>query len=379
MKRKVLLFLTLFLPLVLLADFDKLSLRELARLAAQDIGRSIVIDDSIKDFSVSLDLQSHQKRGDLYALFKNVLFDHDLKVEHRGKYLFVVAGEPGENEEKKVARKYCFSGVTADDASLLMSVYDGVKFKYLPMTDCLVYRSSVDLNDEISALLHSTDKNLRARVVKITIFSVNRDKLRDTGFFTDGLQLGISSYVESHFGDGATGTAYSIDAVANFKAVLKYLTQVGASEIIQSPVMLLTNGVPSEFKAVKTVPYLNSSATIEDAKKSTTESYSYKDVGLQIKITPKIKKSFVYLSLDLISDELVSLNDGRPITQKIEYQNSVVVRPGKAVLLTGFKKVVKNKVRQKNIFSYIPLIGPYLAGKKDDVQHINISLLIEVM
>ncbi len=376
MKRVILMLLILLNPLF--SNFDKLTLRELARLAASDINKNIIVPKKIPKIEVEVNLEDNQGRGALYQLFQNVLFAYDLRLKRRGKYYIVVKDDYKDIKKKLHTFKYCFKGVTADDAKELMSIFD-IKFKYLLMNDCIVYRSTKDLKKEIRAVLKSTDTKLKTKVIKLTIFATNLEKLKNDGIFTDGLELGFENFVDTYFGDSGTSTTYELKAVANFKAVLKYLQQRGISNIMQSPTILLTNGVPATFKAVRTIPYLQTKSKVQDTKQSTTEEYSYKDVGLQIKITPKIKRNYIYLTLNLISEDIVSLNNNRPITQKIEYKNSVILKKGRAILLTGFKKVSKSRTYQRNIFTYIPIIGRYLGGKTNDYQKMQISLFIQML
>ena len=152
------------------------------------------------------------------------------------------------------------------------------------------------------------------------------------------------------------------------------------ANISQSPTVRLTNGVKSTVTSVMNVPYLKTTSTVDAQTNSVTEQYDYKDIGLQINILPKIKNDWVYLNLNLISEELISLDDDKPITQKITYKNSVKLTKGKPILLTGIKKVSKHFEKSGiPLLQAFPLIGQLFRKKSVRNEEQNINILIEVI
>ena len=136
----------------------------------------------------------------------------------------------------------------------------------------------------------------------------------------------------------------------------------------------------SSFKSVKTIPFINSTTTIEDTKESKTEDIQYKDIGLQVFINPKIKKDTVYLDLNLTVEELLDLNSNKPITQKISYMNSVKLSKAAPILLTGLKKeVLDTTVQTTPIFKNIPIFQDIFKHKSSIKKTKDLNILIEVI
>ncbi len=365
-------------------DFD-----QLVELASKDASTNIYLDNSLKDeYEIILNLNDNPKNGEIFAFFKEVLLENNLTLRYNSKYNFYTVVNKKKKRVPQVfpeldpAKKihfytYKIQNVTNKDVSSALSVMPDVIFKYLPQSDMIAYSATEEQHNFINLSLHNTDNHSKQRSIKITIFATTKGKLKEAGTHIE--KFGIE-FDNSVFFGNVSELDSAINNIVQFKANMKFMEEHNYIEIYQSPTMLLTNGIEAKFNSVKTVPYLASTATIQDAQASTTESYSYKDVGLQVRILPKIKKNKIYLDLNLISEELLDINNNRPITQKLTYQNSVVVSKRLPVLLTGFKKTLTVKSGSKvPLLGDIPLFGSLFNFERSNRETVVVNILIEVV
>ncbi|MDQ7046761.1 MAG: hypothetical protein Q9M39_03755, partial [Sulfurovum sp.] len=198
--------------------------------------------------------------------------------------------------------------------------------------------------------------------------------------FGYGLNTKIFNDIIDSFRNGSTSSYDIFSTGFDIDFMFHALKGHSVIDIFQSPTMLLTNGVESVVTSVVNVPYLKTTSTVDSNTNSTIEQYDYKDIGLQIKVMPKIKKGLVYIDLNLVSDELITIEDDKPITQKITYTNSVRIKKGKPILLTGIKKTSQSFSKDGiPLLSDLPLLGALFRGTSTTTEEQNINILIEVL
>jgi len=89
-------------------------------------------------------------------------------------------------------------------------------------------------------------------------------------------------------------------------------------------------------------------------------SYEYKDTGLILKVTPRVRSNnLVVLEIEqVVEDVLTSMASERPVTTKREIKTSITVEDGQTVILGGLMKEAEKSLRQRVPgLSYIPLVG----------------------
>ncbi len=365
-------------------DFD-----QLVEMASKDVDTNIYLDNSLKDsYEVQLNLSKNPKEGEIFAYFTDILDENNLTLRYNQKFRFYTVVNKKKKREPQFFPEvdpktkihfytYKIKNVTNKDVASALSVMPGIVYKYLPQSDMIAYSATQEQHRFVLESLRNTDNKSLQRSIKITIFATTKGKVKEAGTYIE--KAGISFDTSVFFGN-VSDISSAINNIAQFKANMKFMEDNDYIEIFQAPTMLLTNGIEAKFNSVKTVPYLETTSTISDAKTSSTESYNYKDVGLQINVLPKIKKDKIFIDLNLTSEEVLDLNDNRPITQKLTYTNSVVVTKRSPVLLTGFKKTIKSTAGSKiPLLGDIPLFGLLFNFERKKKETVVINILIEVV
>lgn len=267
---------------------------------------------------------------------------------------------------------YKLKYITFDDLSSVFGVYQNVNFKYLKSYNQIVFSCTDEDYKNIRNMILSLDVPITSKNVKITIFTSSDDIASDIGLQISKLGL----HLNSNFSNDISLPDFN-KYIFEFDAYFSALKNNNKISISQSPTFLLTNGTKLSFQSVKNVPYLTQTNTSQNTSTSTTSSYQYKDIGLQISLIPHISKKSTLLDLDMTVEDLIDLNSDKPLTNKLTYQNTIVLNDV-PVLLTGLKKTVTSKnIISIPLLSDLPFVGKAFKYQSIKNEVSNMSILIE--
>jgi len=383
----------LLISLVVVIFADSISFRELTKLVSKDLKKNIYLDKDIPAYSVEFNIQDYSKEGELYEFYKIVLFEHNLKLVYNpsGKFYYIarvidntpdiLPPKPILNPKDKLHYYvYKIKHITNKDVIDCMSIFPNVKYKYLSQSDMIAYSSTREQHQQIDKILSSADNKVLSRTIKITIFSVDKNKLSNMGATINQFGFRFSSQVVSNLEDTISKT-YTFNNSFDIDLFLTFLHRYGLTKVSHSPTILLSNGVEATVNSVATIRYITGVSQVDNSNNNTVrENYQYQDVGLKIKLLPKITKNWVYLDLSLISEELISYEPDNPVIGKVAYHNSFKVVKGKPLLLTGINKTTLKHVNNSiPVLSSIPFFGFLFKGKNVNKTESNINILIEVI
>ncbi len=176
-------------------------------------------------------------------------------------------------------------------------------------------------------------------------------------------------------------------------ATLDLLETLGAAKKLSEPSILCINNTPSTIYVGKTVTVLTGKTT----STSTSESYSRQDIGLTLKVKPRIDSdNKVSLNVDaIIEDILPGSPTLTPITSKRMINTNAIVKNGQSIIIGGLVKNNKDITTQKvPLLGDIPIIGnlfkhkeinkdkttlvimltPYIVKKPSDLAKLRLTL-----
>jgi len=390
---KVIKVLILLISVVSILTASEITFKDLTKLASEDLGKNIYLDKNVANYSVDFNIVDHQKKGEIYEFYKIVLFNNDLFLQYnkRGDFYFIKDKptiiepmiEPVMADWQELHYySYKIKNITNKDVVNCMSIFPKVKFVHLAQSDMIAYSATKKQHVQVKKMLHRSDNSVRAAVVKITLFASKKDNLLSYGSNVRAFNLTLDGTITKILSSLKNGDSksYNLNNTANLAFTLFALDAHGLVDIFQEPTLRLTNGIETSVSSVLNVGYKESTTTYTDAQKNVTENLKYRDIGLTIKVLPKIKSNWVYLDLNLVSEDLLSLDDKVPLTQKITYKSSVKVTKGKPILLTGIRKTSKKYERDGvPILSDIPYLGELFKKQTTKDEDSNINILIEVL
>ena len=175
-----------------------------------------------------------------------------------------------------------------------------------------------------------------------------------SGIYTLSANLGGPALA---FNPGDLGLAIpTIKSGIALGATLDMLETLGAAKKLSEPSILCINNTPSTIYVGKTLTVLTGKTT----STSTSESYTRQDVGLTLKVKPRIDNdNKVSLNVNaVIEDILPGSQTLTPTTSKREISTTTIVRNGQSIIIGGLVKNNKDVTTRKVPFlGDIPFIG----------------------
>ncbi len=200
-----------------------------------------------------------------------------------------------------------------------------------------------------------------------------------------GLAAGTESYayrkskpfVGGNFDADIAGTIRLglLDAV-NVEIALNVLrTQVGA-KLLANPRILVLDNETAEFKIVSEIPYTETSDTSSGGSMTSTQ---FKEVGVELKVTPHITREGMIrlhiLPKFSVVSELGSIIPntgglrGVPTVDAREVDTKALVRDGQTVVLGGLRKrTVSQDISKIPLLGDVPVVGNIFTSVEEEVE-----------
>lgn len=233
-------------------------------------------------------------------------------------------------------------------------------------------------------IIDELDKEKYQVYVKARIVNINSNKTKNIGVkygFAAGDVSASGIYAMSaNFGDaGLTSTASKgvFDYLGNIGsgnksalalgATLDFLQTKGASQSVSNPSILCVNNQESSIYVGKTLSI--SSGTTQNTT-NTVQNYKREDVGLTLKIKPRVSASDkVTLNVETILENILDDGSnnatGQPVTSKQEVKTQAILRHGENIVIGGLVKSYEQNSRTKiPLLGDIPWLGEWLFSSK---------------
>ena len=189
-------------------------------------------------------------------------------------------------------------------------------------------------------------------------------------FGSDSLTTAAKVAVTTALGSigSAASSAFALGATINF------LQSNGAAKSISNPSILCVNNKESSIYVGKTISI--STGTISNANLGSglTSSFKREDVGLTLKIKPRVSsKDKVTLEVETILENVLDDGSknatGQPVTSKEEVKTQAILRHGESIIIGGLVKNYKRtSVSKIPLLGDIPWVGEYLFSSKSESQ-----------
>ena len=169
---------------------------------------------------------------------------------------------------------------------------------------------------------------------------------------------------------------YQTNDILALGVSLNLLNQNGAADIVSEPSLLCLNNKASSIYVGQTV----SVKTSKTNGTTSTESFSREDIGLTLKVKPRISSGGkVLLEIDTKIEDVTNPegSNDQPDTSKKELSTSAIVNDGESVILGGYTRNIRsNTVDKVPFFGDIPLLGALFRNKSTVDDKINLVIII---
>lgn len=362
------------------AEQIEMNLIDFAIYTSEANNINILIDDDLREQNIVFII--NDKEPYLLEAFKKAVNLKGLELVYTEKFYYVTKKEVYFEDDKYRSIKLNF--VKYEDIANFLKVYeDKIKYEFISTSKTLLIKSKENEFNSINQLIKAIDILPKQLKLKVTILETNLDKLKELGsdtsninFQNDGnLFFNLVSYPFS------VNNQVPTNKKDNFYTFLKYLNETGTSEFVSNPVLTLSDEKQTSFNVVSNLPFQMGSTTINDTAVRTSNSYDYKDVGLQISVTPHIyEDNQVYLDLELNVSNIVSNNENLPVTSKKFIKQSFQLPVNKLLVLTGInKKEITTTNNEIPILSDIPFLGWFFKYEATELNKNNLSIIFELI
>jgi general secretion pathway protein D len=330
--------------------FRGASLREAYLALARAVGVNVVFDPSFQDQVVSLDLKDVPFDQALNALDSA---GHSFHRVTDARILTVVPDTQAkrrEYEQQVVKTLFLSNADVKETIDLLRVVLGARRIAPLPGANALTINDTPDKIAAAERIVEIVDKRRAEVVVEVEILQVNRNRLKEYGIYlTSGLDAqgieGIASAVipnpEGDFTlDDNPYSASNLVVTALPGAVLRLLQTDDSTRLLANPQLRVSAGETAQARFGDQVPVpvtiFASIATGGIAQQPIT-SFEYKNVGVNIDITPRVHHNgevTLELKLDISAVGPAGFQ-GLPTFNTREVTSTIRLADGETNLLAG--------------------------------------------
>jgi len=238
-------------------------------------------------------------------------------------------------------------------------------------------------------LVKKLDVDRQQVYVKARIIEISDKKSREVGIkyglagakqYTDGLASFAASLTKKAILPSIPAVSADVDGnyhtndILALGVSLNLLNQNGAADIVSEPSLLCLNNKESSI-------YVGQTISVKTAKTNgTTSTFKREDIGLTLKVKPRISTGGkVLLDIETKIEDVTNpegAND-QPDTSKKELTTSAIVNDGESVILGGYtRNIHSNTVDKVPFFGDIPLLGALFRNKSTTDDKINLVIII---
>jgi general secretion pathway protein D len=256
------------------------------------------------------------------------------------------------------------------------------------LNSLVLISSEIEYN-ELMELIAQLDIERKQVYVKARIVEISESKAKNLG-----VKYGLNAFNVNEGGlytlastlNGGSALAFSgLSIPTNLTqgfglgVGLSFLSSNGVSNTLSEPSILCVNNQESSIYVGQTESILSSSATGTTTTALTQNSYTREDIGLTLKIKPRISNdNKVILTVDTTLEDVVAgSGGGLPTTTKREVKTIAVVKDGEAVIVGG---LIKDKVTESEskvpLLGDIPLLGSLFKDTTYTTDKVNLVIIL---
>lgn len=411
------LFLILFLVFNLYADdeininFKDLRIMDFIHISSKILNKNILITDEIEG-NVNFVSNKPIKKIELTKILNYVLEDKGYILIFNDDILRVVKKTNSEilplntkieliKEEtlKKEIKIFVLKNVEANnvlkiiDSMISNNTYDNPNNKPQISLDedsnSIIVKAPIKEIEEIKLLIEKLDLEKAQVYVQARIIEVNDELLNQIGvsygiFAGSANNNGLTTF-SSSLNKGNIPT-FSVDGLTipdissglALGATLNLLRQKGALDIISEPSILAINNKESSIYVGETISIKTSSSVTDGG--TTRENFQREDVGLTLKVKPRISnETKVVLEINTILEGVKTTQtiSGNADTSKKEVKTTAILNNGESVIIGG---LIENKIETTNqkvpVLGDIPLFGELF---KNDISNNKKNNLVVIV
>jgi len=373
---------------------DRVKLKDIFQALGKHAQLNILFDESFKDIPYSVDLTDRTFEQALNSLCMATKNFHRVIDE---KSLIIVPDLPAKRiqYELNAIKTFYLSNIKAEDLQasimpILRSQFKAPQFMVDKNLNSITLRDTPAVLELAGKLIKLWDKPRGEVVIDLEIMEVSRQKLKKFGMELDQYSIGFGySGGENPSSESGWFDLSTIDLTkkSNFQvtmptAFLNFLESDQDTKIIAQPRLRGIEGEEMSYLVGDKIPIPRTSFTPFAAggvPQQPLTSFEYEDVGIDIKITPRIHfegEITLEVEMNIKSVGGTGIAD-IPIISTREIKNIIRLKDGETNLLAGLLKD-EERLSTRGIVGLksIPILGGLFSGTEKTVQQWDVLMTI---
>jgi general secretion pathway protein D len=390
-------------------NFKDLKIMDFIKITSKIVNKNILITDEI-DGNVNFVSNKSVNKNELTKILNYVLEDKGYKLVFNDDIYRVVKSSsepiilemidsPKEEIIKKEIKIFSLKNIEASnvlkviDSVISKNSYDNPNDKPSISLDedsnSIIVKASIKEIDEIRLLINELDVEKAQVYVQARIIELNDELVNQIGvsygiFAASANNNGLTTF-SSSLNKGNIPT-FSVDGLTipditsglALGATLNLLRQNGALDIVSEPSILAINNKESSIYVGETISIKTSSSVTDGG--TTRENFQREDVGLTLKVKPRISnETKVTLEINTVLEGVKTTQtiSGNADTSKKEVKTTAILNNGESVIIGG---LIENKVETTNqkvpVLGDIPLFGELFKNSTSNNKKNNLVVII---
>jgi len=371
--KRIIILLLLLLSLANSGDFLELSLSDFIRFVSSETNENYIVDESVNK-KISVFLPTDYQSRDTEKILKDFLINNDLVIKKVGTIDYITI------EDKNSLFYYETKFLQPlEIVSTLNKTFPDIKF--INVNKRIIYETTRKISDKVDFFISLVDVASPQKKLKINLIYFNNDDLKEFGVNldvragTEKNNIAFKSFLNE------LALSQTISKISNSSLINFYFSDLQKNGLVDfkfSPVVSISDGKDTSFDIVKNIPYLNQTRESSSTIDSVNNSYAYKDIGTQIKITNvSIINDEIYFQLDL-TYEIITDSSLTPSTSKRKVSNYIKLNKNESMLLSGLtsSEIIQNKL-EIPILANIPYAGEIFKYRYNSKKNETFAIYIE--
>ena len=283
-------------------------------------------------------------------------------------YLDARIDEAKKSTTRVYGMRYLKAKEMADALEKVFGSKDGkteLKVTTVEVTNTLVISADIGSFTAIEATITRLDTRRRQVLIEAQVIEVQLSNDLDFGIrLTDYLLRAGGAKVSMGKQVTSPQLAFTFSKAGNATAaVVEMLAKDNKVKILSAPHILTMDNQKAKIVVGEERPILKSSTALNTGTNTTVSDYVYKDVGLELSVTPRITedRDVAMEVQQKVTDILETISFGSasaPVMGKREASTSVQVRDGHTLVIGGLIKTeIKDEEQKVPLLGDIPLLG----------------------
>lgn len=370
-------------------DLRNVPITKIFKSLGKSFNINFIFDKDFRDFLYTIEIED----VGFYQILTQLSMVANLRfriLDSSSILLYPNTAMKKKNFDLKGVKVFYLDNIVAEDAKkLVMTVFrdQQIMLQDDVNLNALIVKASRDTLMDIEAFIQKIDKERNEVEVDVEIMEVNRSFLKKIGIDYGTTPLSISAGIPNEDDEDGTNplnTTVNWNDLGNINfmltipsVALNILETDSENKIIAKPNLRGVEGEEIKFMVGEELPIPSTqwqAMAAGGVQNTPVTSYQYKNVGVEIKVTPFVhSNNEVTLRIKFTMSFVTSYVDSFPVLGKRELENVIRLKEGETNIIGGFiKDEVRGSMNGIPTLSKIPVLGLLFGASEKTIQQTDL-------